>query len=100
MAEFASAIAARVRSGDTPRRLAQVAYSQFDAWTASKAKRIEINPADVSVATSFIRRLDLPLKTGDAIHIAVAQRLGATLATFDRQMEASAGLLGVSVVAR
>jgi predicted nucleic acid-binding protein len=100
IAEFASAIAARVRSGEIPSRIAQIAYSQFDGWTAGKAKRTEMMAADISAAASFIRRLDLPLKTGDAIHIAVAQRLGATLATFDRQMEAGAGVLGVPVAAR
>jgi uncharacterized protein len=51
----------------------------------------------IAVATTFLRRLDLPLKTPDAIHIAIAQRLGATLVTFDRQMAASARALGTPV---
>lgn len=100
MAEFASAIANRVRRGDLSNLLAQIVYSQFDAWTLTKSRRIELVQMDLSMATNFMRRLDLPLRTGDAIQVAVAQRIGATLATFDRQMAESAGVLGVPVITR
>jgi predicted nucleic acid-binding protein len=46
----------------------------------------------------FIRRLDLPLKAPDAIHIAIAQRVNAQLATFDQQMANAAGAVGHTVV--
>ncbi|MGD9616467.1 MAG: PIN domain-containing protein [Alphaproteobacteria bacterium] len=58
---------------------------------------MEISPADVAAATIFLRRLDLTLRTPDAFHLAIAQRLGATLVTFDRRMAGSAGTLGVAV---
>jgi predicted nucleic acid-binding protein len=44
-----------------------------------------------------LRRLDLPLKTPDAIHIAIAQRVDATLVTFDWQMAAAARALGTII---
>jgi predicted nucleic acid-binding protein len=47
----------------------------------------------------MLRRLDLNLRTPDAIHIAIAQRLGAELATFDVRMAESAEALGVTAVA-
>ena len=56
-----------------------------------------MTPGDLAAATMFLRRLDLPLRTPDALHIAIAQRLGATLVTFDRQMAASAHALGTAV---
>ena len=76
---------------------AQITLSRFDTWLARTADRVEISPADIAVATAFLRRLDLPLRTPDAIHIAIAQRLGATLVTFDRHMAASARAIDAAV---
>jgi predicted nucleic acid-binding protein len=45
----------------------------------------------------FLRRLDLALRTPDAINIAMAQRLGATLVTFDKKMAAAARSIGTAV---
>jgi predicted nucleic acid-binding protein len=44
-----------------------------------------------------LRQLDLPLRTLDALHIASAQRLRATLVAFDQRMADSARTLGVAV---
>ena len=96
-AEFSSAIARRVRTRDLDADEARLAFANFDSWSARSAQRIEIATADVALAASFLRRLDLALLTPDAIHIAVAQRLGATLVTFDRQMAANARALGIAV---
>ncbi len=61
------------------------------------ADRVEISAGDVAVATAFLRRLDLPLRTPDALHIAIAGRIGATLVTFDQRMAISARALGMAV---
>jgi len=61
------------------------------------ALQIEIIAADIARAATFLRRLDLILRTPDAIHIAIAERIGATLVTFDRQMAAAARALGMAV---
>jgi predicted nucleic acid-binding protein len=53
---------------------------------------------DVAVATAFLRRLDLTLRAPDAIHIAIAQRVDATLVTFDQGMATAALALGRAVV--
>jgi predicted nucleic acid-binding protein len=97
-AEFASLVARRVRTGEFTIDQARAALSHFEAWTEVATQRIEIGTADLSAARSFLRRLDLPLRTLDAIHVAIARRLEATLATFDRQMAASARTLGIPVV--
>lgn len=96
-AEFASAAGRWVRRGELDLAGARAALGSFDVWIARTAQHIETNPADVAVATAFLRRLDLPLRTPDAIHIAIAQRLGATLVTFDRRMADSARALGCPV---
>jgi uncharacterized protein len=89
-AEFASAIARRVRTGEITPDEARVGFSAFDAWTARVTRREQTKAADVSAAEAFLRRLDLNLRTADALNIAIAQRVGAALLTFDEKMAASA----------
>ncbi len=71
--------------------------SAFDSWAARSVQSIEVTAADVAIATTFLRRLDLTLRTPDAIHLAIAQRIGATLVTFDQRMAMSARALGMAV---
>jgi uncharacterized protein len=96
-AEFSSAVARRVRMSEFTLYQARFTLSRFDTWLARTADRVEISPADVAAATAFLRRLDLPLRTPDALHIAIAQRIGASLVTFDQRMAASARALGMAV---
>jgi predicted nucleic acid-binding protein len=96
-AEFASAIARRVRMREVTLDQARMDLTDFDRWAARSAEPLEITAADVVLASAFLRRLDLVLRTPDAIHIAMAQRIAATLVTFDRQMIASARALGMAV---
>ena len=97
-AEFASAIARRMRTRFLTIAEARIAFANFDTWIAREAERAQTTAADVSSATNVIRRLDLTLRTADAIHIAIAQRLDADILTFDRQMAAAARTLGTKVV--
>ena len=96
-AEFASAISRRCRDGDFTIEQARTALATLDGWIAGAARLIEVLPVDIAFAAGFLRRLDLSLRTPDAIHIAMAQRVGATLVTFDRQMAAAARVLSVPV---
>lgn len=96
-AELASAVARRVRMAELTAGEAQATFSNFDAWTARVAQPIETRAADVKAAEAFLRRLDLTLRTPDALNIAIAQRMDATLVTFDEKMAASATMLGTSV---
>ncbi len=97
-AEFASALARQVRVAAILPEQARAGFFALDIWMARYANLIEIDTADIAVASAFLRRLDLPLKTPDAIHIAAAQRIGARLVTFSRQMAASARILGIEAV--
>ncbi len=78
---------------------ARIAFSNFDAWTARSTHHAELVAADVTAAQAFLRRLDLTLRTPDALNIAIALRVGADLATFDEKMAASARALGTPLVA-
>lgn len=96
-AEFAATIGRRVRTRLLTLSEGEAALAAFDRWSANAAQRIECSAVDIAAASRLIRRLDLPLRAPDAIHIAIAQRSGVALATFDAQMAANARALGVSV---
>src|ERR1700712_1661652 len=74
-AEFASAIARLLRVNLLSSDEARQVFSDFDAWVARAASRIESLPSDVRAAEAILRRLDMTLRTPDAIHIAIAQRI-------------------------
>lgn len=98
-AEFASGVARQVRMRVTTAADAHGAFAALDVWLPKFARQVEIRADDVALAEAFLRRLDLPLRAPDAIHIAVARRLSAALATFDEKMAACARTLGVEVAA-
>lgn len=57
--------------------------------------RARTQASDLVDAEGFLRRLDLNLRTPDALNIAIARRLGIPLATFDGKMAAAASALGL-----
>ena len=96
-AEFAAAAARLVRMAQMTQNEALALFGLFDAWTARQGQRVAAVPADLALATAWLRRLDLNLRVPDALHIALADRLEATLVTFDDGMAAAARTLGVTV---
>jgi len=97
-AEFASALARLVRMGELSAEAAHAAFANFDAWTARLGPRLRTEASDVIDAEGFLRRLDLTLRTADALNIAIVRRHGLTLATFDHRMAAVATALGLATV--
>ena len=97
-AERASALSRKVRMGLLATDEARAAFSDFDAWVVASSERADIRPADIAMTAGVLRRLDLSLRTPDALNIAVAHRLNPALATMDRKMAADALALGIAVV--
>jgi predicted nucleic acid-binding protein len=97
-AEFASALSRRVRMGELQTKEARSLLAEFDQWLSAAARRVELVPSDVAIAASFLRRFDTTLRTPDAIHVALAQRIGANLFTFDKKLSVAARALKVEVV--
>lgn len=97
-AEFASVVGIRLRSGKLTVRDARAALTNFDLWSGQRTLGAETTTSDIRAAESMLRRLDLTLRAPDAINLAIAQRMGANLATFDTKMAASANKLGISVL--
>jgi len=58
-------------------------------------RRLPIENRDIEEAIDLVAKVTLSLRLPDAIHIAVARRVGATLITNDRQQHRAARTLGV-----
>ena len=74
------------------------ACAALDAWIVNVARRETLTAGDVANAIGLVRRLDLGLRAPDALNIAITQRCGARLLTFDDKMARSARSLGVTVI--
>lgn len=98
-AEFASVVGIRLRAKRLTSNEACAAFSNFDEWTKRYALEAEIAPADIPAAIVMLRRLDMTLRAPDAISLAIASRLNAALATFDKRMAECARKLDIPVVA-
>lgn len=94
-AEFSAVLARLARRRQMTLEAARNGFANFDIWTARAVQRAETTATDVAMAIAVIRRLDLNLDAPDAIHIAIAQRIGAELATMDERMAASARAIGL-----
>lgn len=96
-AEFVSALGLRIRLRQLKTAEAQDALFDFDTWQSAAASLIGVVTQDIRSADRILRRFDLGLRTPDALHIAVAQRLRCDLVSFDDRMIAAARTLGLSV---
>lgn len=93
--EFAGAIARLHRMAILDRTETEAIFGGFDQWSASRTQRVESLPADMTSAANLVRRLTLGLRAADALNLAIAQRLRATLVTFDQRLAAAARTLGI-----
>lgn len=96
--EFSSVIARFVRTRSITEEQARAVLSDFDSWSERTCQRVTTDGAVVSRAEKFLRRMDTPLRTADAINIAIAEGLRASLMTFDDKMSAAAHVLGLPLV--
>jgi len=96
--EFSSVIARFVRTRSITEEQARTVLSDFDNWSERASQRVTTDGAIISRAETFLRRLDTPLRTADAINIAIAEGLRASLMTFDDKMSAAARVLGLPLV--
>ncbi|MEQ7156388.1 type II toxin-antitoxin system VapC family toxin [Brevundimonas aurifodinae] len=94
-AESSAALAKLGRTGAFPVARLRELYSDLDRWALTAAEEVAIVSSDIAAANALVRRPEVSLRAPDAIHIAAAHRLGATLLTLDRGMARAAAALGV-----
>ena len=94
-AESSAAFAKLVRTGARSEDGARILFIRLDRWALEAGEIATVASSDIALASEFVRRHHLALRAPDAIHIAAAHRLGATLLTLDKGMARAAAALGV-----
>ena len=97
-AEVASALSRLVRMHLLATADASSALDDFEIWRAIRSSSVDVHPADARLAYAYVRRFDLKLPAPDALHLAIACRLDATLVTLDGRLAYAARQLGTPVV--
>jgi predicted nucleic acid-binding protein len=95
--EFASVVGIRVRTRDLTHAEARAAFANFDQWTRQKAIVANVEGGDFETAVGYLRSLAVTLRAPDALHLSIARRLGAGIATFDKPLGKAARTLGINV---
>ena len=96
-AELASALSRLVRMRLLEAVDAAARLDDFEVWRAATTSPIDLHTSDARLAYMFVRRFELMLRAPDAVHLAIARRLDATLVTLDRRLFNAARELGLSV---
>ncbi|HEX3919317.1 MAG TPA: type II toxin-antitoxin system VapC family toxin [Caulobacteraceae bacterium] len=99
LTEFSSALAIMERALRITASERLNAEAVFDGWLSRQRPAYPLAGGDALVARGFIRAVARPLRAGDALHLALVQRLNVSLGTFDIRMAAAATDLGIPVEA-
>ena len=94
--EFASALSVKVRMGRLSVANRAKAASLFTRLQGDSIAVMPITRDHFLAAARFANQSGLGLRAGDALHVAVAAELGATLCTMDKRVAEAAVVLGVS----
>ena len=94
--EVAGVIATCVRRGQLTAEQAQMIGSEFESFRQERLTLIEPRGTDFLQARQWLERcLHLPLRSGDALHLALAQRQQLTVVSADRALARCAESLGL-----
>jgi len=94
--EVAGVIATCVRRGQLTAEQAQTIGSEFESFRQERLTLIEPRGTDFLQARQWLERcLHLPLRSGDALHLALAQRQQLTGVSADRALARCAESLGL-----
>jgi len=97
LTEMASVGGIKQRTGAIDAAERQQALANFQRFASAHFGLVEIEPVDFRAAAVFIET-PLALRAGDALHLAVARRVGARLASLDRRLCEAADAAGVQRV--
>jgi hypothetical protein len=96
--EFSGALSIKIRRGLlTPSDRAQ-SLAFFNSLVESTFNVLPVTRLNFRTAARFADQYSTGLRSGDALHLAVASEHGSTLYSLDRQLVAAADALGVSAV--
>lgn len=96
--EFSSALSLKVRTGQlVPSQKAQ-ALAAFNQLARRSLVTLPISPSDYHAAARLCDRVELGLRAGDSLHIAIAISAGLPIATLDKVMATACDTLAHPVI--
>ena len=97
LTEFSTATAGLVRQRLIPAKLHSAALKNFRNFAAQRLTLEPVAALDFEYATRLIDHTERGLRAGDALHLAMCQRLNATICSADKVMLEAAKQLGIAV---
>lgn len=94
LTECASALGIRLRRGELDADSATRAFRAMKAFANESCELIVCAGHHQKEAQALLARFDLPLRSGDALHLAISQHAQATLVSCDKQLMAAAKATG------
>jgi len=95
--EFYAALAFKLRTDQITPAVKQEAESFFETARNTLFATVAVRRMDFRRAAVLGSRFELGLRAGDALHLAIAQSIGATLWTVDHRLKAAAEKAGTPV---
>ena len=96
--EFSSLLAREVRIGGLDIRSAARADARFEAMVAESFSVILPNADDFGLAKRYLSLFETKLRTGDALHLAIANNhRAAVIYSLDKRLVQAGALLGLPV---
>jgi predicted nucleic acid-binding protein len=96
--EFSSALSMKLRTGQFLARDRAKAAGLFARLKAESLTVVPITRDHFLAAALLVDQYDIGLRAGDALHVAIAAALGATICTLDKRLADAAVAVGVNAL--
>jgi len=93
--EISSALGLKLRTAALDLEQRAAALAVFNVLMSESFAILSVTSVHFRVAAKFLDQHGLGLRSGDALHLAVASEHGATIQTLDRRLAAAGPALGV-----
>lgn len=98
LVELASALSLKIRTGSITNLEADRADGMLKDLVGSTLQVLPVEGADFHKAATYCAVRQLNLRGPDALHLAIAERLAISLATFDRQQFSAAQHFNIAAI--
>ena len=95
--EVSSALSRKLRSGTMTFAQRQGAEQALQRTKLDSFRQVAVEPEHFKSAERMVRHHETGLRSGDALHLAIAEAHGAAIATLDQTFASAAIRLGVAV---
>jgi predicted nucleic acid-binding protein len=94
--EVSSVMAIKLRAGQIDLAQRAAGLAMFNKLVAESFSVLAVTGAHFRTAAIFVDQHRLGLRAGDALHLAIASEVGATVYTLDRRLAEAGPVLGVA----